>query len=196
MAEIERIQVGDLLFNIYIAPYQIANKDPDIILEHCRKIQKNTGVITQVIDIGHIAGKEHVLQGIINAILSMENKENLAKHLNLEIMLYLTAQRQIQKAITLVGISKETKYAILILYSADRDKIGIARKEAEKILGEPDENIWNKDEELRKNNIIRHFEIKQEEIEIIIQKNENMNILDALQEAIMGRIALTKFKTG
>ncbi len=193
---IEQITIGDKQYTLYIAPYNIENIDIDKILDISKEIQKDTGVLTQLLDISYIAGKRHVLHSTINALITFENKENLAKHKNLEIMLYVTAQRQIQKAIKLVGISEHTKVAILILQAEDIKRIQQAREKIEHIIGTPDNTLWNINKEIRAQNIITHFEITDEEIQIISEIYNHSEILDTLQEAIMGRIALTKFKTG
>ncbi|MEA2070556.1 MAG: KEOPS complex subunit Cgi121 [Asgard group archaeon] len=61
-----------------------------------------------------IAGIQHLKACIHYAIKSFENRTNIANSVGTEIMLFISGQRQIKKAINLAGITKNTKKVIVI----------------------------------------------------------------------------------
>jgi len=88
------------------------------IEEFLKKIRKKRGsnVETQFFDAKFVASWEHLYFAALNALTAFKNKENLSKSIAMEILLYASAQRQIRKAIELLGIKPETvEIALLII---------------------------------------------------------------------------------
>ncbi|OWT33058.1 hypothetical protein BGI41_04440 [Methanobrevibacter sp. 87.7] len=74
-------------------------KNIDNIKDQCCDI----GVI-QLLNAHAIGGKRHVLHGTIEAIKAFQRGENLANDLGIELCLRISAQRQISKALEILGL--------------------------------------------------------------------------------------------
>jgi KEOPS complex subunit Cgi121 len=79
----------------------ISVEDTQRFLDAVNKVSKDSGAIIQAINAENIAGREHVEYAVKKAIKSFENGKNIAKDLGLEILLYISARRHIQKALTM-----------------------------------------------------------------------------------------------
>ena len=89
---------------------------PDI-LKQVDSIKSNCcdGCIIQLIDATAIAGKKHLLHGIVHGILAIKRKTNLANDLGIEICLRISAQRQISKALNILGLKEGNMDIVAVL---------------------------------------------------------------------------------
>jgi len=87
------------------------------ILKKVDSIKSNCcdGCIIQLIDAKAIAGKKHILHGIIHGILAFKRKENLAKDLGIEICVRTSAQRQISKSLNVLGLKEGEMDIVAVL---------------------------------------------------------------------------------
>jgi len=76
-------------------------------------LPKNVEV--QLIDADLVASWQHVYFAILNALMAHATHHNISKSLAIEVALYASAQRQIKKAITLIGIKPVSKNIAVIL---------------------------------------------------------------------------------
>jgi len=83
-------------------------------LKNNRKVPQN-GVCIQFFNADLIATHQHLNFAVLNALTAFKNQTNLSKSLAMEAMLYASAQRQIQKAIALLGIKPETTDLAVII---------------------------------------------------------------------------------
>jgi KEOPS complex subunit Cgi121 len=77
-------------------------------LGHIDDISKNLpkGCTVQLLDAKGVAGREHVLHATIHALNAFRRDENIANDLGLEICVRASAQRQISRAIDILGLKK------------------------------------------------------------------------------------------
>ncbi len=75
--------------------------DVQRFLDAINRVSSDSGAIIQAINAENIAGREHMDYAVKKAIKSFENGKNIAKDLGLEVLLYVSARRHIQKALTL-----------------------------------------------------------------------------------------------
>ena len=80
---------------------KIKIEDIKSFLSTVNEIATNFGVVIQAINAEKIVGKEHIDYAVKKAIKSFENGRNIAKNLGLEILLYMSARRHIQKALAM-----------------------------------------------------------------------------------------------
>ena len=108
-------KTGDLDFlshlkiedKIEIAGFQANIENVQETLETFNNISDGCeGCIIQLMDAKGIAGKKHLWHGIIHGLNSFKRGENLANNLGIEICIRLTAQRQISKALDILGLKK------------------------------------------------------------------------------------------
>ena len=67
---------------------------------------KQDGEIIQLLNADVIASKNHIIHGVNQAFLAFDRGENLAKDINVEIVLRCSAQRQISKAFKMLGLKE------------------------------------------------------------------------------------------
>ena len=104
----ETIEIAGFKGKIDSIPYIL--KKVDSIKSNCCD-----GCIIQLIDAKAIAGEKHILHGIIHGILAFKRNENLANDLGIEICVRISAQRQISKALNVLGLKEGEMDIVAIL---------------------------------------------------------------------------------
>lgn len=89
-------------YNIQIAGFKSNIDDFRKLMNSINGISKNCTV--QLLNADGIAGREHIIHAAVHAIKAFERNENIAKDLGLEICVRASAQRQISKALSILGI--------------------------------------------------------------------------------------------
>ena len=67
---------------------------------------KRDGEIIQLLNADSIVSKNHIIHGVNQAFLAFERGENLANDISVEIVLRISAQRQISKAFKMLGLKE------------------------------------------------------------------------------------------
>ncbi|MHA1556350.1 MAG: KEOPS complex subunit Cgi121 [Candidatus Heimdallarchaeota archaeon] len=106
-----QIEISLATFTKKISSEQINQIVKELTLEE-RKLPNNNYLL--IIDSGSVAGFRHLKACVHFSLQAFKQKNNLAKTLNTEILLYLSGYRQISKAIKKVGLNVESKEAITI----------------------------------------------------------------------------------
>jgi len=103
--------------NIEIAGFKGKIDNIPDILKKVDSIKSNCcdGCIIQLMDAKAIAGKKHLLHGIIHGILAFKRSENLANDLGIEICVRTSTQRQISKALDILGLKEGEMDIIAVL---------------------------------------------------------------------------------
>jgi KEOPS complex subunit Cgi121 len=91
-------------YNIQISGFKSNINNFGNLMMHINKISNNCTV--QLLNADGIAGYEHILHATVHAIKAFERGENIAKDLGLEICVRASAQRQISKALSILGIKE------------------------------------------------------------------------------------------
>jgi len=108
--------------NIEIAGFKTKIENIQETLETINNLSSSCcdGCIIQLMDANGIAGKKHLLHGIIHSINAFKRKENLANNLGIEICIRVSSQRQISKALEILGIKKgEANIAVVLVNCPD-----------------------------------------------------------------------------
>ncbi|MDG1545296.1 MAG: KEOPS complex subunit Cgi121 [Candidatus Poseidoniia archaeon] len=87
-----------------------------------------------IIESKSICGIEHLRQAASLSLSSHKNGFNLSKDKSTEVLLFLTAQRQISKALKLAGVNKKTKSVGWVLYGDDSSNLSEIIKEDISVL--------------------------------------------------------------
>lgn len=105
-------------FGIYVAITSFKNVKIKDIKEFFRTFQKekHANVEIQFFNARFVATWQHLYFAVLNALTAFKNEENISKSLAMETMLYASAQRQIRKAMELLGIKPDSsEIAVLII---------------------------------------------------------------------------------
>jgi KEOPS complex subunit Cgi121 len=127
--------------NIQITGFNACIKNVSTVLTRIREIA-GTGTI-QLLQAPGVAGEEHLLQATHQALLAFQRNENLSQDLGLEICLRASAQRQISRAIQLLGITEGKQMVVAVLV----DCPGNALSQLEGLLGPKDITVLKSDPE-------------------------------------------------
>jgi tRNA threonylcarbamoyladenosine modification (KEOPS) complex Cgi121 subunit len=165
--------------------------DTNMFLEQFRK--RNKGAPVQFFDAKHVAGKQHLYFAALNALNTFEKKNNISNNLEVEALLFASAQRQIQKAVKMLGITKDTtEVAALILTDDRHKKMDYIRLIEETIHGERDDSVLElTDKKVEK--IKKLYEISDIEFEAKLEKEGQEK--EALTDLIIERMALLVTKS-
>ena len=89
-----------------------------------------------------IAGWEHLFFAALNALRAFESKMNISNSLAIETLLFASAQRQIRKAVELLGINPESsRVAALIIAETQQRAAEALETVSERISGERDDGV-------------------------------------------------------
>ncbi len=89
----------------------------------------------QIFDAKVIGGIEHLYFAAVNAFKAFNQGLNISKTFSLELLLYVSGQRQISKAIEMVGIKCYTKEVALVIVAEDKETVSKANICLSKIIG-------------------------------------------------------------
>jgi tRNA threonylcarbamoyladenosine modification (KEOPS) complex Cgi121 subunit len=161
-------------------------EDAEEFLKAIRKEkQQNTAV--QFFNAELVATWQHLYFAVLNALTAFRNKRNISKNVAMEVMLYASAQRQIRKAIALVGVKRDSASMAVVIIGENSDSIKTALNTVSKRIGaKPDKTVL----ELSKGkmqSIRRAFDISERELETVMKKN---NLEQALVNLVVERMAL------
>ncbi len=132
--------------------------DPEQTLKQLRSINNQTEV--QLVKADLIGGPEHLQFAARNALYSFKGKRRRSKSLAMELLLYISCQRQIAKAIRFSGVdSKDSRIAIVAL-SDSRAALEELAREAQSIVGgTPDDDLIEIQSEQRMAKLQRSYGI-------------------------------------
>lgn len=108
-------------------------RDPEDTLKRLRSV--NNHVEVQLVKADLIAGPEHILFAARNALYSFKGERRRSKSLAVELLLYISCQRQIAKAIGFLGVDSEDSRVALIALSDSKDAMQELARQAESIVG-------------------------------------------------------------
>ena len=160
-------------------------------LEHFRK--ENMGAAVQFFDAKHVAGPQHLCFAAFNALNAFDKNTNISNNLAVEALLYASAQRQIKKAVAMLGIKQDSsEVAALIMTENRHKKTDCLRLVTEITPGERDDSVLELTDK-KIGNIKKLFEISDLEFEAKLEK-EGLE-KEALTDLVIERMALLVTKS-
>lgn len=160
-------------------------------LEQFRQEKKDAPI--QFFDAKNVAGHQHMYFAAINALNAFNKKNNISNSLAVEALLYASAQRQITKAVKMLGIKNDTSnIAALIIPKTSHEKDKYQRIVNETIPGERNDNVLELTDKKMKN-IKKLFDISEIEFKAKL-KNEGLEF-EALIDLVIEHMALLVTKS-
>ena len=142
--------------------------------------------LVQFFDATSIAGPEHLTFATINALKTFKQGRGLAKSLEVEILLYVSAQRQISEAIRRTGLREDSSEVAAVLI-ADNDR-GLVYAEERLVAfmpGKRDDSVLNVSEKKR-DWLMKLYDVTELELQAVFDSS----LGDALPWLIVERCAL------
>lgn len=157
--------------------------------EICSKIDKGyNNLEIQFVDPRKILGSNHIYFATLNALKAFKNKKNISKSLSIEILLYISGQKQIEAAIRLFGLQKKNRNLILVAVGEKKEDLKRLEQNVKKSLNvELDNSIIESYSKKKYDNIKRVFNISTLEIETVKRKSDDSK--DVLEKLIVERMA-------
>ena len=90
-------------------------KNIDLFLQQLLTFSKKENLVIQALDAAVVYGKNHLISATRHAQRAFEQRTNATNNLALEILLYAAGERQIQKAITKMGVKKGKQTIAFVL---------------------------------------------------------------------------------
>ncbi|MBD3229813.1 MAG: hypothetical protein GF329_16645 [Candidatus Lokiarchaeota archaeon] len=189
---IKKIVDSDLKYNfIGISALEVDNL-PDInkIINFNQKIMDEYDIKIQLLNADKVGTWEHLFFSAINALKSFEGGYNLADNLTVELLLYVSANRQISLAIDNFGISKDIRSIAIVLFAEFLDSV---KNGSERI-----KSFLNSSENLKLLEINEHkfkilqklFDIQPEEIDNLAEDQSLEAKIETLIKIIIDRGAM------
>ena len=166
---------GKLLTHVIgISEAQIV--DVPTLLQQIKQLATKNDIILQLVDANRVVNKEHLQVASYHAQKSFQQKTATSNSLEIETLLYATGQRQIAKALTLIGISPKTKSVAAIICCSPKITILRPVQEILSILNGKESDIVFNMTPKKEKELIKMFEITLEELksasipELIIER--------------------------
>ncbi len=146
-----------------------------------------SAVEAQFFDARFMATWQHLYFAALNALTAFKNKENVSKNLAMETMRYASAQRQIRKAIELLGIKPQLSDIAVLLIGKNSKAVTSALLQISRYFKtKPDDTVLELTSEKIK--LIKEaFDVSEMELEVAMNRN---NAEQALVALVIERMAL------
>lgn len=115
-------------------------------------------VAVQFFDAERIAGKVHLTFALLNALQAFNQKRNHSNSLEVEVLLYASGQRQIEKAIEMLGLRRDTTAISLLLLGSNEKAIKKAEdRVVELVPGKRYDRVLALDREAKRTSLMTLF---------------------------------------
>lgn len=100
-------EIVELGQHVWISGFDAKPPSVDHILQAVS--ERFPGTSVQFVDLDKVAGSRYLFVATYNALKSFSSKHPISRSLTMEILLYVSASRQIVEALKRVGVTPETK---------------------------------------------------------------------------------------
>jgi tRNA threonylcarbamoyladenosine modification (KEOPS) complex Cgi121 subunit len=136
-----------------------------------------------------IAGPIHLLSAAQNAINAIKGKYAISRSLNVEIIVYASAQRQIEVAFEKVGVEDDLKTVGVVIIDERKDAIQECFEQLFIKLGSDIEPAFSYDRK-RMNQIMKSFDVSDTELRTFTDSDKLDELQDALIRCIVSRVSM------
>ncbi|KPV61895.1 MAG: Regulatory protein [Candidatus Bathyarchaeota archaeon BA2] len=176
-------------FNKYVAIAGFRNvkiKDVNSFLERVRMEAREAHV--QFFDAKLIASQQHLYFAALNALKAFEKKLNISNSLAIEVLLYASAQRQIRKAVDMLGIKPDSSQVAVLVIAETKRGADVALEVVSKLIsGERDDHVLELTDE-KFEGVKKLFGVSDLEVEAKLRK-EGLK-MEALVDLVIEHVAL------
>jgi tRNA threonylcarbamoyladenosine modification (KEOPS) complex Cgi121 subunit len=173
--------------NLWVSGFSAKPSDVGAILGAIHA--KSPSVAVQLVDLDRVPGSRYTLLAVLNALRSFNSKQPIAKTLSMEILLYMSANKQIEEAIRCTGISRTTRRVMAIVVGNGKDELTLSTQMLEESLGAKSEDEivdqWSPD---RMKKVQSAFNIGPKELNATLREDETKS--NAIERLAIERSAL------
>ena len=155
----------------WISAFNTAPQNPEELFRIAA--EKCPGVSIQLVDLDMVPGQRYLKLATVNAIKSFYSRQPIAKTLAMELLLYISAEKQIVRALKRIGITVGTRRIAALAVGGHPDQLTAAANFLATRLGQDSEDqlldAWPRQ---RIKNVRSNFDIGGRELKAVMQKNE------------------------
>jgi len=141
-------------------------------------------VEVQFFDACLVATWQHLYFAVLNSLMAFRNKRNISKSVAVEVMLYASAEGQINKAINQMGVKKSSCNVAAVIISTDMNSVKMGLLAVKKCLGvEPDDSVLDLTQ-AKTQRIKRAFNISETELSILAKDDSMQALVDLVVENV------------
>jgi tRNA threonylcarbamoyladenosine modification (KEOPS) complex Cgi121 subunit len=176
-------------FSAHIWISGFASKPSDVDLTMRAILAKYPRVIVQLVDLDKVPGSRFLFLATLNALKSFHSRQRISKTLRMEILLFVSANRQINEALRLVGVTPNTrKTAALLVAGSEEETSGAAELLSEVLKQNSNDTLMEDWSAERTKNILFLYGIGPKELKATIRNNESK--AQAIERLAIERSAL------
>jgi tRNA threonylcarbamoyladenosine modification (KEOPS) complex Cgi121 subunit len=146
-------------------------------------------LIVQFMRPDFIAGAEHLLSASQNALNAWKGEYMISRNLDIEVVLYTSAQRQIDNAFQDMGTVDGLETVALVVMGESKKSVNDCISRAQETVG-PEISSPFKLTEKRIRRVREHFEITDTEMEAITTSKDLQDRYGALIRAVVSRVSM------
>lgn len=144
----------------------------DKVLSQIQTITKERNVPLQIIQAKYLAGQRHAFHAGNLAVTAHQEKRARANRIEVEILLYLTGERQIGDAIAKAGVRKDSTEIVALALGPDEKAVQEAVTDLGKTLhAQPDDGLFEISN-AKRGSLQELFEITDDELAIMTRKGD------------------------
>lgn len=143
----------------------------------------------QMIDAKQVAGERHLFFAFLNAKKSFKQGDAISEKLEVETLLYASGQRQITRAIEMLGIKPLTSDVAAIIIASSEEEVNEAERELTRLVsGVRDDRTLEVRGRCKADNIIKTFGITEPELKAMTWSIASKN--EAISWLVVERVSL------
>jgi tRNA threonylcarbamoyladenosine modification (KEOPS) complex Cgi121 subunit len=152
---------GSPLF-VAIGGFRVKVKDPQTLVRMVS--EASAPYIAQIVDAGRVASRDHLFMAAVNAAKSTETGMAVSKSITVEAILYASAQDQITKALTLLGVTTKSTTVALMVFAPSLGEAEKSYSKVAELLGEEDDVVLEIDD-AKATSLRKMYDIGDKELE-------------------------------
>ncbi len=165
------------------------NRLDDLLKPHRGEEQRDVAV--QFFNADLVATWEHLYFAVLDALMAFRTKRNISKSLAVEFMLYASAQRQIRKAIEVIGVKMGRSDIAIVVAGKNRDAIESIMSSISVILRKEQDDQVLEFSPAKVRIIRKSFGITETELNVVNEGNDKER---SLVNLVIERMALLSTK--
>jgi tRNA threonylcarbamoyladenosine modification (KEOPS) complex Cgi121 subunit len=166
-----QFQLPEFSAYIWISGFTSSSIDLDLITRTI--LEEYPQVTVQLVDLDKVPGSRFLFLATLNALKSFHSRQRISKTLSMEILLFISANRQINEAIRLVGLTPDTRRTAALLIAGSEDKASGAADLLGRVLKQSSSDALMEDwSGERVKNVLSLYGIGSKELKATIRINE------------------------
>jgi tRNA threonylcarbamoyladenosine modification (KEOPS) complex Cgi121 subunit len=188
-ALIEKLVTKDEVFSIGISEIENAEQlNVERLLEIAKDLSDSV-LAFQFFNSSMIIDEFHLLSSAQNAVHAMKGDYMISRALDVELVVYASAQRQIGIALDIMGVKDNLSSLGIVCIDKDKSKVRTCLDEVSSRIGKTVSPMFAPTPE-KINTLMEIFDISEGELKQFIQENDLASRSQALSKCIVSRVSM------